>query len=159
MSNVSNRKGIGNKMAKAGTKFCVGCGLPVYDVFFHGPVRKGRFEDTKFCECKTIDLPSLPATKPVAGVAEILSDRQKTHGDFKTQAMVSRKFKNVLQDSPNVRSLEADQVEALAMILTKISRIVCGNPNEPDHWKDIEGYARLVSMRLDKPSDVVKGYE
>jgi len=25
---------------------------------------------------------------------------------------------------------------------------VCGNPNYPDHWKDIEGYARLVRDRI-----------
>jgi hypothetical protein len=30
----------------------------------------------------------------------------------------------------------------------KMSRILCGNPNEPDHWRDIAGYATLIENIL-----------
>lgn len=40
--------------------------------------------------------------------------------------------------------------EALAMIATKIARIVNGNSDDPDHWRDIAGYAELVVHHLEK---------
>jgi hypothetical protein len=44
--------------------------------------------------------------------------------------------------------LYPDQLQALDMIATKISRIVNGNPNHTDSWTDIAGYATLVADRL-----------
>ena len=44
--------------------------------------------------------------------------------------------------------LDADQVEALDMIATKIARILNGNPDHVDSWIDIAGYATLVADRL-----------
>jgi hypothetical protein len=35
------------------------------------------------------------------------------------------------------------------MILHKIARIVNGDPNWSDSWRDIAGYATLVADRLD----------
>lgn len=43
----------------------------------------------------------------------------------------------------NWDNLAACHQESIDMILTKISRIVSGNPSEPDHWDDIAGYAFL----------------
>jgi hypothetical protein len=40
-------------------------------------------------------------------------------------------------------------MEALEMICTKIARILSGNPNDPDHWKDIAGYAELGGEACD----------
>jgi hypothetical protein len=48
----------------------------------------------------------------------------------------------------NYGQLSAVQKEALDMICSKISRILSGNPDFPDHWLDIEGYARLVNNDL-----------
>lgn len=39
--------------------------------------------------------------------------------------------------------------EAIHMMQHKIARIISGDPFEPDHWLDIEGYARLVSRELE----------
>jgi hypothetical protein len=44
--------------------------------------------------------------------------------------------------------LAPDQREALEMIVVKIARIINGDPNCADSWRDIEGYARLVAERL-----------
>jgi hypothetical protein len=35
------------------------------------------------------------------------------------------------------------------MILMKLARVIAGNPNEPDHWRDIAGYAELVVRSLE----------
>jgi len=46
--------------------------------------------------------------------------------------------------------LAPDQREALEMIQVKIARIINGDPNYADNWRDIEGYARLVANRLEE---------
>jgi hypothetical protein len=43
------------------------------------------------------------------------------------------------------------------MIIHKIGRIVTGNPDVPDHWLDIEGYARLVRDRLGELRELLTG--
>jgi hypothetical protein len=44
-------------------------------------------------------------------------------------------------------SLSYQQAEALDMIASKLSRIMC-NPNHKDSWHDIAGYATLVEETL-----------
>lgn len=85
----------------------------------------------------------------------VLRDREKTHGDFKTHAVVSVGLKQCVEEywknghSP-LQTLTNECVtrEALDMILHKIGRIVAGDEMEPDHWLDIVGYATLVVLRL-----------
>jgi transposase-like protein len=83
-------------------------------------------------------------------VDTILNERASTYGSFKGVAEVAQEFKalihNALTDSHKV--LDADQVEALDMIASKIARIVNGNPDHTDSWLDIAGYATLVADRL-----------
>jgi Domain of unknown function (DUF6378) len=76
-------------------------------------------------------------------IHEILKARQKTHGDFKVHAKISQSLKRIVQDNLD-HNLTDTQTEALTMILHKVARIVAGNPNEPDHWRDICGYSQLV---------------
>lgn len=78
----------------------------------------------------------------------VLQDRGKTHGDFHDQAAISQQIKSALGGAS--RALLAPQKEALEMIAVKMSRIVCGDPNEPDHWLDIAGYAKLVSDMIER---------
>lgn len=49
----------------------------------------------------------------------------------------------------NLPYLTPTQLESLDMILHKCGRILSGDPNEPDHWRDIEGYARLANKEED----------
>lgn len=44
--------------------------------------------------------------------------------------------------------MQDDQKEALEMIASKIARILNGNTNNEDSWRDIAGYATLVADRL-----------
>ena len=86
--------------------------------------------------------------KTVEVLDQILAQRGKTHGDFTDNAQVSQDLKQVVEASVNWDKLSAVQKEAIHMILHKISRIVSGNANEPDHYDDIAGYATLAKDRL-----------
>jgi len=91
---------------------------------------------------------SAKVTAPVGAsyTNSLLNEREKTHGDWKFVSRTTQELKlfwNVNADLTN------SQREALDMIATKLARIVCGNPNEPDHWRDIAGYATLVAENLD----------
>ncbi len=73
--------------------------------------------------------------------ASIIEARAKTHGDYKLQSKLAQDLKTrIRQEGGN---LSPQQLEALEMICVKIARITCGNPQEPDHWLDISGYALL----------------
>jgi hypothetical protein len=78
----------------------------------------------------------------------ILHERGKTHGDFKVQAWIAQELKACVENGPNWALMTADKREAIHMVLHKISRIVCGDPDFKDAWDDIQGYARLISNKL-----------
>lgn len=80
---------------------------------------------------------------------EILNEREKTHGDYKDTARLSWSFKHTVREELDSqskdmrRNVDIGQQEAIEMILHKIARIICGDPNHSDHWDDIAGYAML----------------
>ena len=77
-----------------------------------------------------------------------LASRQKTHGCFIENGLIMQDLKERMVVSVNWPTLHAYQKEALQMIQHKIGRILSGNPDEPDHWHDIAGYATLVKNIL-----------
>lgn len=81
-------------------------------------------------------------------IDDILTERRKTHGDFKRHAFIAQNFKECLNDVINNFDPYDDVCtfhrEALEMIMHKIARILAGNPNHIDHWVDIAGYAQCV---------------
>lgn len=79
---------------------------------------------------------------------KILDEREKTHGDFSETAEIAQELKYIIHLTNGVILSQA-QMEALEMICTKIARILSGNPYEPDHWKDIAGYAELGAEACD----------
>ena len=80
----------------------------------------------------------------------ILDEREKTHGDYARLSRLSQKLKRLIRIEPS--ELTHQQSESLDMICVKIARIVCGNQNEPDHWRDIMGYAELIYKNLQPAS-------
>lgn len=94
---------------------------------------------------KAGQVPLLDAT------AKILLERGATHGDFTDNADTAQQLKFVARSSVGWSKLTNVQREAIEAQLCKIARIVTGNPDEPDHWRDIQGYARLAENRLPKP--------
>lgn len=84
-------------------------------------------------------------------IQKLLTERSTTHGSFKDHAQVTQELKEVMHTSPKWRDLSASKMEALEMIVHKISRVLCGNPEHLDHWIDIVGYATLVAEELHLP--------
>lgn len=74
----------------------------------------------------------------------LLVEREKTHGDFRLNAKVSREIKKAIGWRDVIGMKDAHR-EALDMIALKISRIATGQANFKDHWDDIAGYAKLGS--------------
>lgn len=85
-----------------------------------------------------------PTPKPTT--EGLVADREKTHGRFVYTARVAQELKEILSEDFDRYNMV--QAEGLDMICSKLSRIACGNPNEPDHWDDIAGYAKMVADYL-----------
>ena len=84
-------------------------------------------------------------------LSDILADRAETHGDFERVARLAQNLKTLIRSEPHCLSYR--QMESLEMICAKMARIVCGNPDEPDHWIDIQGYAALACNTQDRPNE------
>lgn len=75
----------------------------------------------------------------------LLQEREKTHGDFKTNALYSQTIKQNYRHAETDKYLKVEHREALDQIALKLSRILSGQANVKDHWDDIAGYAKLGS--------------
>ena len=82
-------------------------------------------------------------------IEKTLKQRQKTHGNFETHALIAQSIKYQMFNAHGYDALSATQREALDMIAHKIARILNGNPDVHDHWHDIAGYATLVAETLE----------
>lgn len=77
----------------------------------------------------------------------LLEERQKTHGDFRSNAAISQRLKRIVYENTgkvNERLCDVHR-EALDMICLKLSRILSGQAMYKDHWDDIAGYAKLAA--------------
>lgn len=78
------------------------------------------------------------------------SQRGATHGDFSENAELAQYLKSALNFCPRWDTMIPAHRECLDLIMTKIARIMSGDPDFADHWNDIEGYARLAKDRCSK---------
>jgi hypothetical protein len=83
-------------------------------------------------------------------VAEVLKERGSNYGAFTTHASYAEALNVIYSSSPNWKTMEPDCKEALRIIANKIGRILNGNPEYDDNWRDIAGYATLVLNRITK---------
>lgn len=88
-------------------------------------------------------------------VAKLISaDRNETHGDPHLQFLCAQTLKNTVRmykqeaGRPTLRG--TTEIEAIEMICTKLSRLVCGS-NLQDAWLDIAGYALIAAEHAEKP--------
>lgn len=86
----------------------------------------------------------------------LIAARQKTHGEFADTARVAQRLKEVLRDE--AADLTDEQREAIDGIFVKLARIVAGDADHADHWRDIAGYA-LLAIAYDAEADSVGSYE
>lgn len=91
------------------------------------------------------------ATEETTKVDNILDQRATQYGKFIEGAEVMQTLKQVVRSSLQKRNaaLAFDQLEAIDMIIHKLGRIINGNPDNVDSWRDIAGYATLVADRLE----------
>lgn len=80
---------------------------------------------------------------------EVLSERGSRYGKFEEHAIIAMAIKDIFRTTLNWHTrLADDQCQALDTIADKIARILNGDPNYDDNWRDIAGYATLVLNRL-----------
>lgn len=113
--------------------------------------------DGTFADGQPGGLPSggADARQPAASdspISATLQARTSLYGDFRDEAQIAQCLKRVMQQSPNwqKKRLNDSQTQALEMIIVKMARILNGDPNHPDNWHDLAGYALLVEARLPK---------
>ncbi len=94
---------------------------------------------TQFVDVKT----TTPST-----VDETINERGERYGKFSDGAEIMQTLKNTMRDTPNWQGLSCSQRESLEMIQHKIGRILNGDPNYDDNWRDICGYSQLVLDEL-----------
>ena len=93
-----------------------------------------------------------PGSRDRTATSALIAERHKTHGDWDANAAASQAMKKIMNDFVHQHSifLNPSQLEALDMICLKLSRIITGQPDFGDHWRDIAGYATLVADRCSK---------
>jgi len=89
-----------------------------------------------------------PKANPDDEVAAVIAARERPYGDYAEQCEIVDDMMHALLDSSNWRGMQPDQRESLHMIVVKISRIINGDADYKDSWRDIAGYAMLVANRL-----------
>lgn len=87
----------------------------------------------------------------MAEIKDILAERGETYGAFMDNARTTQAFKSYVRNTHGIKfdGMAFDQKEALDMIFHKVARILNGDPDYSDSWRDIAGYATLVADRLD----------
>lgn len=87
-------------------------------------------------------------------VDDILNERHNEYGTFADVARVAVSLRAVIVNELKAQGkiLAPDQSEALFMICSKIARLVNGNADHVDGWRDVAGYSLLVADRLEGKS-------
>lgn len=78
----------------------------------------------------------------------VLNERTRTHGKWEENARITQSIMRILQTGQRWPDMEDQMLEAMHLIAHKMHRIVNGDPNFEDHWRDMAGYATLVADTL-----------
>lgn len=81
-------------------------------------------------------------------IEDTLKERGGRYGSFETHAQFAEAINNVYESSPQWKDMKPDAKESLRIIANKIGRILNGDPDYDDNWRDIAGYATLVLNRI-----------
>lgn len=85
----------------------------------------------------------------MSDINEILKERGERYGKFEGHADIAQRIKRVMQGSPSWEEINESKREALEMIGHKLARILNGDPNYADSWRDVAGYAQLIVKQLE----------
>lgn len=85
-------------------------------------------------------------------VNEILNEREKVSGNYGDVARMIQDTVRLWATGPNWSKgkLTDPQVTSLEMIALKVTRILQGDNNHVDSWRDIAGYAELAAIQIEK---------
>lgn len=89
----------------------------------------------------------------------LLQEREKTHGSFQSNANISQAIKQIYRGASYGYANKLGNMahnEALDMIALKLSRILSGQANFKDHWRDLSGYSLLAMEACDEDHPVQK---
>lgn len=88
----------------------------------------------------------------MSDIQNTLDERGRRYGSFEHNSNVSRNLKDVLYTAMSMNPNHFSHVhrEALSMICHQIARIVNGDPNYDDSWRDIAGFSMLVVQNLEQ---------
>lgn len=83
-------------------------------------------------------------------IDETLEERGNRYGTFKGHSELSQGLMRLIDThlALNSKTLSDVHREALTMICHKMARIVNGDPDYDDSWRDVAGYATLVVKHL-----------
>ncbi len=113
-----------------------------------GSSRSDRITDATDFEKIHVIAERRPLTETVTTTEALITERGNRYGEFKDGAAIMQQLKQVMYNTPKWDSLKSSQKEALDMIQHKIGRILNGDPDYDDNWKDIAGYATLIVKEL-----------
>lgn len=85
--------------------------------------------------------------KGTTPTTDLIKDRS-VYGNYNTH--VNQKINDIMRTGFAWSKLTDPQKTSLEMISLKVSRVLNGDPNDVDHWKDIAGYAELIVKELEK---------
>ena len=91
-------------------------------------------------------------------IDDVLKERAQTHGDFSEVAETAQCLKQIMHNCLNWDELACHNKEALEAIVCKMARILCGDADFLDHWKDVAGYAMLAHDLNKKFLEEMKSY-
>ena len=80
----------------------------------------------------------------ISDIRVTLDERGKRYGAFDGHAAISQALQTIIKTCPKYEGMQSFHKEALSMICHKIGRIMNGDENYDDNYRDIAGYAQLV---------------
>ena len=83
---------------------------------------------------------------------EILDERQSEYGEFEDNANIAFALQKTLVHTNNYPSLPPYQSRAIDMMMFKLARLLTGNNNHLDTWRDLAGYATIVANIIESKS-------
>lgn len=87
-------------------------------------------------------------------IHETLNDRGERYGKFVDHAWTAQRLQKALKGrNSKWDKLPDDSRQALLTITIKLARIVNGDPEYDDNWRDIAGYATLILDRITRENE------
>lgn len=84
----------------------------------------------------------------VENIDTVLAERGNRYGMFADHAAICQGLKGVVLGREGYNRLQPDAKQAVEVIFDKIARMINGDPEYDDNWRDIIGYATLVLSRI-----------